>query len=70
MIEITNKSRSPVQIVIRSKTKSCAFTCLNIPGIGGGKNVYHLEDERVTEYVKRAEKDGLIVTKYVNNKEE
>ena len=69
MIEITNKLRGPVQIIIRSRLKSCAFTCLNIPGIGSGKNIYNLADERTTEYVKRAEKDGLITTKYVKEGE-
>lgn len=69
MIEITNKEKSPVQIVIRSRTGARAFTCLNIPGRGAGKNVYLLEDERHTEYVDRMEKDGFISTKYVPNQE-
>jgi hypothetical protein len=67
MIEITNRLQGPVQLVIRSRTKSRAFTCLNIPGRGSGKNVYLLEDERATEYIERAEKAGFISTKYVNN---
>lgn len=68
MIEITNKLRGPVQIVIRSKTHLNAFTTKNIPGIGSGKNVIELADELTTEYVDRAEKSGLISTKYVKNK--
>lgn len=68
MLEIKNKQKYPVQLVIRSRKAPRAFTCLNIPGIGGGKNVYYLEDERVTEYIERAEKEGLISTKQVPNK--
>jgi hypothetical protein len=69
MIEITNRLQGPVQLIIRSRTKSRAFTCLNIPGRGSGRNVYQLEDERTTEYIERAVRDGLISTKYVNTKE-
>ena len=49
MLEIKNKKKFPVQLVIRSRKAPRAFTVLNIPGVGGGKNVYYLEDERVTE---------------------
>ncbi len=69
MIEIKNKTRSPVQIVIKSLKKPKSFTCLNVPGIGAGKNTYYLEDERKTEYVDRAEQIGLISTRYITNKE-
>lgn len=69
MIEIKNKTRSPVQIVIKSLKKPKSFTCLNVPGIGAGKNVYYLEDERKTDYVDRAEQIGLISTRYITNKE-
>jgi hypothetical protein len=69
MIEIRNKTKSPVQLVIRSRKAPKAFTTLNIPGIGAGKNTYMLEDERTTEYVERAEKLGLISTKQISNKE-
>jgi hypothetical protein len=41
---------------------------LNIPGVGCGKNIYLLEDERATEYIDRAEKDGLISTRHIPNK--
>ena len=67
MIEITNKQKSPVQILIRSRKGARAFTTLNIPGVGANRNVYLLEDERHTEYVDRVEKMGLISTKYVPN---
>ena len=69
MIEIKNKTRGPVQILIRSRRSPKAFTTLNVPGIGGGKNIYMLEDERSTEYVERAEKMGLISTRYLTKKE-
>jgi hypothetical protein len=41
----------------------------NIPGIGKGKNVFLLEDERVTEYIGRLEKAKLISTKYIPDTE-
>ena len=34
---------------------------------GQEKNIYHLEDERCTEYIDRAEKDGLITTRRIPN---
>jgi hypothetical protein len=67
MLEITNKQKFPVQLVIRSRKAPHSFTVLNVPGIGGGKNVYLLEEERATEYIDRAEKDGLISTRHIPN---
>lgn len=67
MIEIKNKQRSPVQIVIRSRTAPRAFTTLNIPGVGSGNNVVCIEDERRTDVIDRVEKMGLIATRYVPN---
>lgn len=69
MIEITNKQKSPIQVVVRSRKGARAFTTLNIPGIGANCNVYLLADERHTEYIDRVEKMGLISTKYVPNQE-
>lgn len=69
MIEIKNKTRSPIQILIRSRKSPKAFTTLNVPGIGAGNNIYLLEDERNTEYVERAEKMGLISTRHLTKKE-
>jgi hypothetical protein len=69
MIEIKNKQKSPVQIVVRSRTAPRAFTTLIIPGIGKGNNIRLIEDELVTEYIERVEKMGLISTKYVPNNE-
>ena len=66
MLEITNKQKGPVQLVVKSKTRSRSMTVLNIPGIGSGNNVRYCPDELVTEYIERAEKKfKLIKTKYV-----
>jgi len=65
MIEITNKLKSPVQLVVRSKKAPRAFTTLNIPGVGKGHNVRIIEDESHTEYIDRVEKMGLISTKKI-----
>jgi hypothetical protein len=69
MIEIKNKGKSPVQLVVRSRKAPRAFTTLIIPGIGKGKNVRLIEDELNTEYITRVEKMGLISTRYVPNNE-
>ena len=63
MIEITNKLRSPIQLVVRSKKAPRAFTTLNIPGVGKGHNVRVITDESHTEYIDRVEGMGLISTK-------
>jgi hypothetical protein len=60
MLEITNKNKFPVQLVVRSKTEPKAFTTLNVPGVGAGRNVIVIEDEKHTEYVDRMEQMGLI----------
>ena len=67
MLEIKNKHRFPVQLIIRSMKAPRAFTTLNIPGIGCGKNIFYLEDERATEYIDRAVTDGFISVKHVPN---
>lgn len=69
MIEIKNKGRGPVQLVVRSKTAPRAFTTLIVPGIGKGKNVRLITDEQATEYIERVAKMGLISTRYVPNNE-
>lgn len=70
MIEIKNKNKFPVQLVVRSKKKPNSFTTLIVPGRGAGKNVYYLQDELTTEYVNRAEKEyNLITTKYIPDRE-
>lgn len=64
MLEITNLIRSPVQIMVRSKTAPIAFTTLSIPGVGSGKNTIQIKDEMATDYA-RLEKDGLISVKNI-----
>ena len=69
MIEVKNNQRSPVQLIVRSRLAPRAFTTLIVPGIGKGNNVRLIEDERVTEYIDRVEKMGLITTRYIPNSE-
>lgn len=69
MIEVKNKQKSPVQIIVRSRKAPRAFTTLIIPGIGKGNNIRLIEDEIHTEYIDRVEKMDLISTRYVPNNE-
>lgn len=69
MIEIKNKGKSPVQLIVRSRKAPREFTTLIIPGIGKGNNVKFIKDELTTEYIERVEKMGLISTRYVPNNE-
>lgn len=68
MIEIKNKQRGPVQILVRSKAAPRQLTTLIIPGIGAGKNVRYIDDEATTEVVERVERMGLISTRYIPNR--
>lgn len=68
MLEIKNKQKFPVQLIVRSKKSPRSFSTLNIPGVGCGKNIYHLQDERATDYINKAEKDGLISIRHIPNK--
>jgi hypothetical protein len=67
MIEIKNITRGPVQLSIRTRAGK-GLTVKNIPGIGAGKNIYMLADERHTDYVDRAEKQGLITQRRISTK--
>ena len=67
MIEITNKTKGPIQLLIRKKVGK-EFTTLIITGVGLGKNTYLLEDERHTDYINRAEEMGLITQKKVTKR--
>ena len=69
MIEVKNKSKSPVQLVVRSRKAPRSFTTLIIPGIGKGKNVRLIDDGLKTEYIDRVENMGLISTRYIPNSE-
>ena len=65
MIEIKNKNKFPVQLIVKSRMAPRAFTTLNIPGVGAGKNVRLIEDEQHTGYIDRVESMGLISTKRI-----
>lgn len=69
MIEIKNKSKSPVQILVRSKTAPRAFTTLIIPGVGKQQNIRLIDDEMKTDIIDRVEKMGMISTRYIPNSE-
>jgi hypothetical protein len=69
MWKITNKTKSPVQLMIKSKRIPKAMTAWNIPGVGSGKNVVYLEDELKTSYVDWAESQKLIAQQYISNVE-
>lgn len=66
MIEVTNRTKGPIQLMVRSKAHASQFTTLIIPGIGAGKNVRLLEDEVIIQDInERVEKSGMISTRYV-----
>lgn len=68
MLEITNRNKFPMQLVVKTRKAPGSFTVLNIPGIGSGKNIFLLEEERSTDYILRAEKKGFITTKILDTK--
>jgi hypothetical protein len=70
VLEITNRNKFPLQLVVKSRRAPSSFTVLNVPGIGSGKNIFLLEEERSTDYILRAEKRGLITTKILNTRGE
>ena len=70
MLEITNRNKFPLQLVVKSRTAPASFTVKNVPGIGSGKNFFLLEEDRITDYILRAEKKGLITTKFLDKKGE
>lgn len=68
MLEITNKEKHPVQLIVKTKGVLRDFKTLNIPAIGKGKNVVIIEDERETEYIDRIRKLGWISVRHVTDK--
>ena len=69
MIEVKNKTKGPVQLVVRSKLAPKAFATLVIPGIGASKNVVTIADEMIVpDILERVEKTGMIATRYIENK--
>ena len=65
MWEITNITRGPVQLMIKSKTRPKAMTAWNVPGIGSGHNTVELADELKTPYIDWAESEKFIVQRYI-----
>lgn len=68
MLEIKNNQKHPIQLVVISREGTRQFTTLNIPGVGKGKNIYFLEDERTTDYIDIAVKKGYISVRHIPNK--
>jgi len=67
MLEITNTQRCPVQVMVRSTTRTRSFTTLIIPGRGKGNNKVVIEDEAVTDNIKVVENYGFISTRRIKN---
>jgi hypothetical protein len=67
MIEITNLNRTPIQIIVKSKRTTNAFTVLNVPGVGKGKNKILIEDGIHTPYIDQAERSGYIKQRILND---
>ena len=67
MYAITNKEKGPVQLVIRSRRGPSPreLTVKNLCGVGGGKNVWHCEDELMTDYIWQLESEKLITVQYI-----
>lgn len=66
MIQITNKTTGPIQIMIKSKDKLRSFETLIIPGRGSNNNRKVIEDELYTDYIDRAKHYGLVSTQVLN----
>ena len=64
MIEIINKNKFPIQIIVKSRKSPKSFTTKIIPSAGSGLNSWICDDERITEYVERLQDAGLIT---INN---
>ena len=67
MLEITNKTRGPIPIMIRSRTGPSPrkFTTQVIPGYGSGMNVIRILEELRTEQINMLERKKLITVKTV-----
>lgn len=63
MIEITNRTYGPLQLMVRSRRKPRSFTTLIVPGRGSGNNKKLIEDELYTEQINQLEKEKLITTR-------
>lgn len=68
MIEITNRTSGPLQLLVRSRDKVKSFDTLIIPGRGAGQNVKLIDDELYTEYIDRLEDRQMLSTRKITNK--
>lgn len=69
MVEIRNKQRFPIPLILKSKNYQKGITHKILPGIGKGKNIITIEDELLTAYITEAEKQGLISVKKITAKD-
>lgn len=67
MLELTNRTRGPISVMVRSRRGPTPreFTTLTILGIGAGNNVVLIEDEMVTDDIKKARQNKLISVRTV-----
>lgn len=52
MLEITNKTKSPLQLMLRSRKKVNGFGLTVLPGMGKGKNKIVIRDEEMTPQIQ------------------
>lgn len=69
MIEIRNKQRFPIPLILKSKNYQKGMTHKILPGIGKGNNIITIEDELYTAYIQEAEKRGWISIKKITAKD-
>lgn len=67
MIEVRNRQRGPIQLVVKSRLAPRSFTTLVLPGVGGEKNTCLLPDELHTEYIDRLASENLISVRHIPN---
>lgn len=63
MIEIRNKTQGPIPIMVKSRKSPNSFTTLMIPGMGDGKNVVFIPDEKWCDEIDRLEGRKLITVR-------
>ncbi len=68
MIEIRNKQRGPIQLMVKSRMDPRQFTTRIVPGVGAGKNVCCIDDEVMTDAIESLARKGLIETRYLANR--
>ncbi len=65
MIEITNRERGPVQLMVKSGNYVSGFTTKILPGRGKKQNVYVIQDEQWTPQIGLLEDLKMISTRTV-----